>query len=145
MNTRAEILSFIGIKLGQISAGNGFATDLGENVIYWQDLASEFGSPAVTYRDEFESHEEANRAYQNTLVITFEAIDYPAPAQKIAKSCDMLRDLIRLVLSDRTWGQRALDSRLVSNDKDFEVGGLTCCRVSLQVEIIYRTSVRQEG
>jgi hypothetical protein len=132
---RLAILNAIADKLETITTANGYLTNVGNRVFYWQDLEFEYGEiGAISYRDPFEENKEVNLSLENSLTVEVSAIQFTENA--LTDSCNLLTDLIRAI-KGAIWANKSIKSRLVSNDKRIETKGKTAIQIKLVFKVTY--------
>lgn len=131
---RQQILDKIGELLARITIANGFNTDLGSSLAYWQDYASEYGEPILIYRDIEEESLEKGDDHENSLQVEIEGRkpELPIEPNKI------LQDIIRAIGHDTTLGGLAIKVFPPSSQTLVETEGKVISRVMINLTIIYR-------
>lgn len=137
---RAEILESIEQRLKTITTANGYATNIGLDCRYWDDLNIEYGKDGVVFRDTEETINDRNAKADQFLTVELEAIKFTTPATKLQDGCAVLEDLKNCVRFDPTWSGAALSTRPLSNTKDIETSGKIAISVTLTCEVYYQQS-----
>lgn len=142
MATIKALLDEIGTTLAQITVLNGYQTNVGSKVVYWQDLPFDYGEVgAVTYRDPEVSSTLVNRQSQNEVRIEIEAI--ATTANPKATSCAIIEDIYKAVRGDETWNGLSIWTRPTETEsilKDIETQGKTAVRVQCNFVICLRSN-----
>ena len=131
---RQEILSAIAQRLQTITITNGYNSDIGQKVLYWQDLPSEYEADCVIYRDTRHEFAKKNLDFNHQLTCDLQAVLFSSEDASAA-----LQDLITVVGNDDTWGKLATFSRLYMADIQLVTAGRRAIAVTLPVEIHYKT------
>lgn len=131
---RQQIVDKIAELLARITIVNGFNTDLGLSLAYWQDYASEYGEPILIYRDLEEETQEKGEDHENALQIEIEGRkpELPIEPNKI------LEDIIRAIGHDPTLGGLALKVFPPSSQTMVETEGKVVSRVMVNFTVVYR-------
>lgn len=132
---RQQITDKIGQLLARITIANGFNTDLGLKLAYWQDYASEYGEPILIYRDLEEEAVEKGDDHENTLQVEIEGRkpELPIEPNKI------LQDIIRAIGYEPNLAGLAIKVFPPSNQTLVETDGKVVSRVIVNFTIVYRT------
>lgn len=124
-------------QLATITTANGFSSDIGTNVIYWDVYDQDYNGPAmVTIRDAEEDTDKINQ-YRQTLHLEVEAIRYSTQANKLQDGLALLADL-KTVLVTESWAGPGVIVRPTANSKEIEGKGKQAIRVALMLDIEYR-------
>jgi hypothetical protein len=115
---------------------NGYNTDLGLNVLYWQDWLTEYKSDALVYRDMDEETIEKGLEHENNLLVEIEARKFSDSPGIDGNKC--LQDVIRAIGADITLGGLAIKVSLTGNEKDVETEGKTVVRTLVKFNVLYR-------
>jgi hypothetical protein len=138
MTHRAEILQAIQTQLATLTITNGYSTDVGLNVRYWQDLPVEYdGSPIITFFDTKDDPNEVGSLHEHRLEIRIDAIAY-IKADAIVESCNLLADIVALIGKNRRWTKAVINTYLGENLKEIELKSKLAVRVTQELEIQYR-------
>ncbi len=131
---RLSILGIIQDKLQSITVANGYNTDIGNRVFYWQDLDFEYGETgAISFKDAFEETISNNTIYDKQLSIDVEAIKFTENA--LEDSCLILEDLINSLLKFKEIYAKL---EIKVNEKKIETKGKKAIRIKLTNLIMYR-------
>lgn len=131
---RLAIVSGVGEALEKITIDNGFNTDLGLRVFYWQDLDFQYKETgAINFKDLYEEMADQNIPYQHELYFEVEAIKFSD--NWLEDSHLLLQDLIKAININFSG---ALRTSLISNEKTIETKGEKAIRVSLKFKVKYR-------
>jgi hypothetical protein len=136
---RAEILQAIQAQLATLTIANGYSTDVGLNVRYWQDLPIEYDGPSViTFFDSKDDPAaEVGSLHEHRLEIRIDAIAY-IKADAIVESCNLLADIVALIGKNRRWTKAVINTYLGENLKEIELKSKLAVRVTQELEIQYR-------
>jgi hypothetical protein len=134
------ILEAVMTQLATITVANGFLTDIGENVTYYDPYLAEYKGPAkVTIRDADDESEKVNQNHQILLQLEVEAIAYTTEATKLADSCNLIKDLVQCLVCDRNWlPDGVIAVRRRGRNKLIEGGSKQVIAITLNIEIEYR-------
>lgn len=127
----------LGTLLSRIQTNNGFNTEIGQNIYYWQDYSTEFGVDALVYRDVAEDTVEKGMEHENVLHIEIEGRKFSNTPGVAANN--MLQDIIRALNADLTLDNKALKVFLTGNETDVETEGRTCAKILVKIDVLYRT------
>ena len=127
----------LGTLLSRIQTNNGFNTEIGQNIYYWQDYPTEFGVDALVYRDVAEDTIEKGMEHENVLHIEIEGRKFSNTPGFAANN--MLQDIIRALNADLTLDNKALKVFLTGNETDVETEGRTCAKILVKIDVLYRT------
>lgn len=151
MTKIAQILENVEAALRQITVANGYKTDIGNHVFYWQDIGFEYGElGAVAYQDTTSWIEQKNSSYEHHQRLELLAIAYvnheadPAAFNALirAKADDLRSDLFQCVRSNQSWNRLVFNTQPVPDQSTshlVETGGQTAIRYGIEIEISYRT------
>lgn len=139
MYRREAILRAVLDRLGTIQLLNGYATDIGNNVVYFQDYPVEYdGPPGCSLMDpEEDSEDVGGNQQEKKLHLRVDAIVY-VRVDALSESINVLGDLIRAIGVDRRWGKLAIATYLGENTKAIETVGRDTIRVSQEFDVQYR-------
>lgn len=149
--TLSKILANIESALSQVTVDNGYETDIGLNVFYWQSIGFEFGiQQGVSFQDTSSLIEQLNTSYEHSQVVQIIAVSFvehePENSEfniKVRDQADRLRsDLFRVVRENESWGSLAFNTAPSSADSTsliVETEGQTAIRFLIEIEIKYRT------
>jgi hypothetical protein len=135
---RAEILQAIQTQLATLTITNGYSTDVGLHVLYWQDLPVEYdGPPVVTFFDTKGDINEIGSQHEHQLDVRIDAIAY-IKSDPITESCNLLADIIALVGKNRRWTKNVVNTYLIENLKEIELKSKPAVRITVELRIDYR-------
>lgn len=138
MYIRLELLQALDAQLKTISSDNGYATNVGQRVTYWDTYEHDYnGPPAITFRDQETQYERVNQKYVNFFTVEIEAIAYTTQADKLATSVNLLEDIKRAII-DSHWHNKIIAVRPVADSKEIVASGRQVISVVLSVTIEYR-------
>jgi hypothetical protein len=138
MNRRTEILQAIQAQLFTLKIANGYSTDVGLNVHYWQDLPVEYdGPPTITFFDEKDRPDEMGSLHEHRLEMRIDAIAY-IKSDPILESCNLLADIVSLIGKNKRWTKDCVTSYLGENFKEIELKAKKAVRITQEFEIQYR-------
>jgi hypothetical protein len=136
---RLQILDAIETRLTQITTINGYFTDIGNLTDYWSDLPWEYGEVgAVSFNDAEEESIDVGSEQEHRLTIEIEALSFTNDPKTVG--VQLLADIKRAIGIDPTWGELALKTAIVANNKNVQTQGRTVVRIAATLEIVYRTS-----
>jgi hypothetical protein len=138
MTHRAEILQAIQTQLATLTITNGYSTDVGLNVRYWQDLPVEYdGPPVITFFDEKDFPNEIGSQHEHRLEVRIDAIAF-FKTDSINESCNLLADIVTLIGKNRKWTPACVTTHLGENLKEIQVQGKPAVRITQEFDIVYR-------
>lgn len=136
--TRLTLLQALQTQLGTITTANGYTSNIGQAVTYWDAYEVDYSGPAaVTFRDVETQYQRINNKYQNKLNVEIEAIAFTRQADKLTLSVGLLED-IKAAICVKPWGTGVIAVRPVLDSKQIEAKGKQAVSVVLTVEIEYR-------
>lgn len=134
---RIDIMEALGALLGAITVANGSNTDLGLNLLYWQDYATEYEEDALIYRDGDEDITEANSNHEYVLHTEIEAHSFSENPGLRANKC--LQDIVLAIGKNITFSGLASKITLLGSETEVETDGKSACKVLVKLDIHYRT------
>jgi hypothetical protein len=133
MPKRKEILEDIANLLATIKPVNLYQTNIGDNVVYWQDTDVEFSTNLVEYRDPYEEVKSVNLPLEKTLTVLISVIQVTESVFTVG--CQILEDLEK-AFAEFTVKEGKLFIK--SNEKTVETKGKKSIKVTVKLEIMYR-------
>lgn len=140
MNLEQAILEAVLTQLETITIANGFNSNAGQNVTYFDPYSAEYKGPAkVTVRDSDDDSEKVNTYHHVLLQLEIEAIAYTTESTKLADSCKLVEDLVDCLVRDRAWHPAGVIAvRRKGRNKQIEGGAKQAIAVTLNIEVEYR-------
>lgn len=149
--TIARILTNIEFALSQVTVENGYLTDMGNSVFYWQSIGFEYGiKEGVSYQDVVSSIEQLNNSYEHVQTVQLMAVSFVEHEidsiefnMKVRDQADRMRsDLFRVIRENESWGGLAFNTAPAPETTSLtvETEGQTAIRFSIEIEIKYRTN-----
>ncbi len=132
--TRQQIIDEISSLLSRITIVNGFHSDLGEVLSYWQDYPNQYGTNILVYQDTEESASEQGEDWVNTLQVEIEG--------RVSDSIEpvkILEDIYSAIGHDPTLGGKCIKILPPSNQVLVETEGRVVSRAIVILGILYRT------
>lgn len=133
MGKRLEILQDLQAALTEISLVNNYQTDIGSNVVYWQDTDFEYGESVLEFRDTVEETVQVNYPYEKLLTVEISVIN--STNTSLLQASRILEDLEKAVNKFKVQDGRVL---MLSNEKMLETKGKKNIRIKLKIKIQYR-------
>jgi hypothetical protein len=134
------ILTAVLARLATIKTTNGYLTNAGERVTYYDPYVAEYeGEPEITIRDIEDTSERVNLYHKILINLEVEAIAFTTEETKLADGCNLLSDLVKCLVSDISWyvgGMIAV--RRKGRNTVVQGGSKQVIRVRLNLEIEYR-------
>jgi len=135
ISKRFQILEDLQARLKSITLANGYLTNIGNNVVYWQDTDFEYGESALVFRDTVEDISQNNYLYEKTLVVEICAIQQNAEDALLLVSSKILRDLEKAIDTfEIDWGK----ARITNTEKFVETKGKKTLKIKVKLKIEYR-------
>lgn len=137
MSVRQQIIDAVRARLATIRIANGYATDIGANVLEWQTTPIPVESlPAVCMRDtETEIEAWTMRERDNRVALVIEAVGQDiSPA--LARS--YLEDIYRAIGADETWGGLALLTEPAGDSIELMINDEGVGRATVRITIEYQ-------
>ena len=135
---RLALLQALQTQLTTITIANGYTSDIGANVTYWDAYEDNYnGPPSVTFQDLETQYQRINERYVNKLNVEIQAIAYTKQADKLTLSVGLLED-IKTAIAVKPWGENIIAVRPLLDSKQIQAKGKQIVCVSLTVEIEYR-------
>jgi hypothetical protein len=135
---RLAILQSLQTQLGTITTANGYSTDIGQNVEYWDVYPDDYnGPPAIAFRDTDTEYERKNQNYQQKVNVELSAFSWTTKENKLVDSCNLLEDLYQAVVVE-PWDSNVIAVRAMRDSKLIAAKGKQGILVELTVEIEYR-------
>ncbi len=132
-----EILTKIGERLAGITIANGYSTDLGEVVTYFEDIDSEYNKEGFNYRDvDNEFFALKNNYHEAVMPVEIDAILFGENVLELG--CRATSDILRAIAIDPTWAGCAIDTVLKERFKSIETKGRKAIKVGVTIDIVYR-------
>lgn len=136
MGARRQILENLQAKLEEIRLGNGYLTDIGQSVRYWQDTDIEYGETALEFRDTIEDLGLQNIPYEKSLMVEISA--YQASEDLLTASSDILEDIEKCLGDFTVEGGIA---KILNNQKTTETKGKKTLKIKVTLRIQYREEI----
>jgi hypothetical protein len=135
-----EILTAVLARLATIKTANGYLTNAGDRVTYYDPYTSEYeGSPEITIRDKEDTSERVNILHKILMNLDVEAIAFTTEETKLADSCNLLSDLVKCLVHDVSWYVECMIAvRRKGRTTVIQGGSKQVVRVILNLEIEYR-------
>jgi len=138
MISRLTLLQALQTQLGTIKTANGYTSNIGNAVTYWDAYEVDYNGPAaVTFRDLETQYQRINQNYVNKLSVEIEAIAFTKQADKLTLSVGLLED-IKTAIAVEPWGQNIIAVRPLLDGKEIQAKGKQSVCVTLTIEIEYR-------
>ena len=138
--SRLTLLQALQTQLQTITIANGYTSNIGQVVTYWDAYEVDYNGPAaVTFRDLETQYQRINQNYVNKLSVEIEAITFTKQADKLTLSVGLLED-IKTAIAVRPWGENIIAVRPLLDSKEIQAKGKQAVCVTLTVEIEYRES-----
>lgn len=135
ISKRLKILEDLQAKLKSITSANSYLTNIGNNVIYWQDTDFEYGESALVFRDTIEDISQNNYPYEKTLIVEICAIQQNAEDALLLVSSKILKDLEKAIDTfEIEWGK----ARITNTEKFVETKGKKTVKIKVKLKIEYR-------
>lgn len=134
---RIAMMEALGSLLSTIKVDNGFNTDLGNNLLYWQDYATDYEVDALIYRDVLENITDSNSNHDYVLQVEIEAHAFSETPGLTANR--VIQDITRAIGSNITFSGKGSKINLTGNETEVETDSKTACKVLVKLEITYRT------
>lgn len=136
--SRLTLLQSLETQLKTIKKDNGYTSDIGNVVTYWDSYEVDYNGPAaVTFRDAETQYLRLNRRYVNKLSVEIEAIAFTKQADKLTLSVGLLED-IKTAIGVKPWGGNIIAVRPVMDSKQIQAKGRQAVSVVIIFEIEYR-------
>lgn len=133
---RTDIMSAIGDRLNKIAIANGYFTDLGTDIFYWQAEDAEYDAFCLIYRDVGEEHTQIGNTRENQLHVEVEAVLFTDNSG--ADGNKAIADIIKAIGIDPTWNKLCFNTQLVKNEMVVDTAGKTAVRVIVYADLFYR-------
>jgi hypothetical protein len=135
ISKRLKILEDLQDALKAITFANGHLTNIGNNVVYWQDTDFEYGESALVFRDTIEDISQNNYPYEKTLIVEICAIQQNAEDALLLVSSKILKDLEKAI---DTFEIDLGKARITNTEKFVETKGKKTLKIKVKVKIEYR-------
>jgi|LakMenE07Oct09ns_1017277.scaffolds.fasta_scaffold03441_3 hypothetical protein len=135
ISKRLVILENLQTALRTIKVVNGFLTNIGNNVVYWQDTDFEYGLSVLNFKDTIEDISQDNYPYQKTLTVEICVIEQNVEENLLLISSKILKDL------EKTIDRFQIDSgkaNIINTEKIFETKGKKALKIKVILKITYR-------
>lgn len=133
---RADILSAIAQRLETIQKENGYLTDIGKKVLYWQDFPSEYEADLTIYKDTNHRFERKNQIFQHELDIEIQGILFSGQ-----NTSEVVQDFLAAIGEDETWGKLTAYTNVKAADTQLVSTGKRAMSVTLFIEVSYRSEL----
>lgn len=135
ISKRLKILEDLQDALKAITLANSYLTNIGNNVVYWQDTDFEYGESALVFRDTIEDISQNNYPYEKTLVVEICAIQQNAEDALLLVSSKILKDLEKAI---DTFEIDRGKARITNTEKFVETKGKKTLKIKVRLKIEYR-------
>jgi len=140
--SRLALLQSLQTQLATIKTTNGYATNIGAQVGYWDTYPDDYNGPdCVSFKDIETQYERINQRYQNKVAIEITAFAWTNKTDKLTQSCQMLEDIYQAVVVE-PWDNSVIAVRPLTDGKDIQARGKQAILVEMIVEIEYRSTGR---
>jgi hypothetical protein len=138
--TRRQVTAAVRTALEQIRTGNGFLTDVGQQVFYALELPVEYNQPCIIFRlDPGADFKTVNIQHETTLHLEISGFLWDREPQEAL--VDLLEDFARAIGSNQSFGLRGLTAQPIRFEEFTESEGETCARLVLYVDVTYRSAL----
>jgi hypothetical protein len=143
-----EILDALIARLSTITTVNGYTTDIGLNIQYWQEIPLDYESGGIAIFDQPPDNAQTviqvGQKHEYVLPVEIQANSFEVSGLSMAQlSCRLIDDLIRCIGTDPTLGGICYYAVLRSTSKSIDVAGKRAVTVSLNVDLKYRRPLYQ--
>lgn len=135
ISKRLKILEDLQDALKAITLANSYLTNIGNNVVYWQDTDVEYGESVLIFRDTIEDISQNNYPYEKTLALEICAIQQNAEDALLLVSSKILRDLEKAI---DTFEIDCGKARITNTEKFVETKGKKTLKIKVRLKIEYR-------
>jgi len=135
ISKRLKILEDLQNALTAITVANGCQTNIGSNVVYWQDTDFEYGESVLSFRDTIEDISQNNYPYEKTLTVEICVIQQNVDSDLLLISSKILKDLEGSVNKFRVASGKA---NIMNTEKIVETKGKKTLKIKAKVKIEYR-------
>lgn len=132
---RLEILEDLQSRLKNITVANNYLTNIGNNVVYWQDTDFEYGESVLVFKDTVEEVLQINYPYEKVLCVEIAVYWQNVDNSLLVVSSQILKDLENCL--DRFLVLRG-HVNIISNEKIVETKGKKTLQIKVKVKIQYR-------
>jgi hypothetical protein len=140
--SRLALLQSLESQLATITTANGYSTDIGLSVGYWDTYPDDYNGPdSVSFKDLETQYERVNQRYQNKLTIEVSAFAWTTKTDKITQSCQMLEDIYQCLVVE-PWDNSVIAVRPMIDSKEIQARGKQAILVEMMLEIEYRSLAR---
>ena len=135
ISKRLKILEDLQAKLKSITSANSYLTNIGNNVVYWQDTDFEYGESALVFRDTVEDISQNNYPYEKSLIVEICAIQQNAEDALLVISSKILKDVEKAI---DTFEIDLGKARITNTEKFVETKGKKTLKIKVRLKIEYR-------
>lgn len=135
ISKRLEILEDLQSRLKNITVANNYLTNIGENVVYWQDTDFEYGESVLAFKDTVEEVFQVNYSYEKVLSVEIAVYWQIVDDNLLTVSSQILKDLENCL--DKFLVVRG-NANIVNNEKIVETKGKKTLQIKVKLKIQYR-------
>lgn len=135
ISKRLKILEDLQNALTAITIANGCQTNIGNNVVYWQDTDFEYGESVLSFRDTIEDISQNNYPYEKTLTVEICVIQQNVDSDLLLISGKILKDLEGAINKFQVASGKA---NIINTEKIVETKGKKTLKIKAKVKIEYR-------
>ena len=135
ISKRLKILEDLQNALTAITLVNSYLTNIGNNVVYWQDTDFEYGESVLSFRDTIEDISQNNYPYEKTLTVEICVIQQNVDSDLLLISSKILKDLEGAI---NKFGVASGKANITSTEKMVETKGKKTLKIKAKVKIEYR-------
>lgn len=135
ISKRLEILEDLQSRLKNITVANNYLTNIGENVVYWQDTDFEYGESVLAFKDTVEEVFQVNYPYEKVLSVEIAVYWQIVDDNLLTVSSQILKDLENCL--DKFLVVRG-NANIVNNEKIVETKGKKTLQIKVKLKIQYR-------
>jgi len=132
---RLEILEDLQSRLKNITVANNYLTNIGKNVVYWQDTDFEYGESVLAFKDTVEEVLQVNYPYEKVLCVEIAVYWQIVDDNLLTVSSQILKDLENCL--DKFLVLRG-NANMVNNEKIVETKGKKTLQIKVKLKIQYR-------
>ena len=132
-----QILTQIKERLAGITIANGYFTDLGKTLTYFDDIDSEYNKDGLNYRDlDSEFFSAKNNYHEAVMPVEIDAILFGENVLELG--CYATSDILKAIAIDPTWSGCAINTVLKERFKSVETKGKKAIKVEVTIDVTYR-------
>jgi len=132
---RLEILEDLQSRLKNITVANNYLTNIGKNVVYWQDTDFEYGESVLAFKDTVEEVLQVNYPYEKVLCVEIAVYWQIVDDNLLTVSSQILKDLENCL--DKFLVLRG-NANMFNNEKIVETKGKKTLQIKVKLKIQYR-------